>query len=83
MIHIRAILEKPYYPKDAKEIKMSIVDSIMGGGKTTAALQKINRGYGLKFVYVTPFLTEVDRVLQNTRDFYQPKELGEGKLGNH
>lgn len=59
---------------------MSIVDSIMGGGKTTAALQKINRGYGLRFIFVTPFLPEVDRVLENTRDFYQPKELGNGKL---
>ena len=59
---------------------MSIVDSIMGGGKTTAALQKINRGYGLRFIYVTPFLPEVDRVLEKTRDFYQPKELGSGKL---
>ena len=73
-------MNKPYYPKDTKEIKMSIVDSIMGGGKTTAALQKINRGYGLRFIYVTPFLTEVERVIKNTRDFYQPKELGEGKL---
>ena len=59
---------------------MSIVDSIMGGGKTTAALQKINRGYGLRFIFVTPFLSEVDRVLECTRDFYQPKELGNGKL---
>lgn len=59
---------------------MSIVDSIMGGGKTTAALQKINRGYGLRFIYVTPYLPEVDRVLENTRDFYQPKDLGDGKL---
>lgn len=59
---------------------MSIVDSIMGGGKTTAALQKINRGYGLRFIYVTPYLPEVERVIKNTRDFYQPKELGEGKL---
>ena len=59
---------------------MSIVDSIMGGGKTTAALQKINRSYGLRFIYVTPFLSEVERVIKNTREFYQPKELGEGKL---
>ena len=59
---------------------MSIVDSIMGGGKTTAALQKINRGYGLRFIYVTPYLPEVERVIKNTRDFYQPKDLGEGKL---
>lgn len=73
-------MNKPYYPQDAREIKMSIVDSIMGGGKTTAALQKINRGYGLRFIYVTPFLPEVDRVLEKTRDFYQPKELGNGKL---
>lgn len=73
-------MNKPYYPKDAKEIRMSIVDSIMGGGKTTAALQKINRGYGLRFIYVTPYLPEVERVIENTRDFYQPKDLGEGKL---
>lgn len=52
----------------------------MGSGKSTAALQKINRGYDLRFIYVTPYLPEVDRVIENTRDFYQPKELGEGKL---
>ena len=52
----------------------------MGSGKTTAMLQKINRGYGLRFVYVTPFLTEVERVLRDTRDFYEPKQLGDGKL---
>ena len=43
-------------------------------------LQKINRSYGLRFIYVTPYLDEIDRVINETRDFKQPEEKGSGKL---
>lgn len=81
--------EAHYNPQNTKKVDMSIVDSIMGTGKTTAALQKINRdclmcdtfdSYGPRYIYVTPFLDEVERVIKDTQHFYQPKELGNGKL---
>ena len=59
---------------------MAIVDSIMGTGKTSAMISKMNHSYGIRFIYVTPYLPEVERVLANTTEFYQPKELGKGKL---
>ncbi len=52
----------------------------MGSGKTTAMIDTMNRGYSLRFIFVTPFLTEVERVIDNTRDFTQPVDLGKGKL---
>lgn len=52
----------------------------MGSGKTTAMIDKMNHGYSLRFIFVTPFLTEVERVIDNTRDFAQPVDLGKGKL---
>lgn len=45
-------------------VKIKVVDSMMGNGKTSWAIQNItwdNRGD--KFLYVTPYLDEVDRVL--------------------
>ncbi len=78
-----------YKPQDAKKVDMSVIDAVMGAGKTTAALQRINRDclmcdsfddYSPRYIYVTPFLPEVNRVLRDTRNFYQPKELGNGKL---
>lgn len=45
-------------------------------------LQKINHGYGLRFIFVTPFLDEIDRVIKSTRDFVQPENYGNGKLEN-
>ena len=52
----------------------------MGSGKTTAMIDKMNRGYSLRFIFVTPYLTEVERVINNTHDFTQPVDLGNGKL---
>ncbi|MGL5458167.1 MAG: hypothetical protein ACRDBY_00970 [Cetobacterium sp.] len=45
--------------------KIKVIDSIMGSGKTSWAIQNItifNRGD--KFLYVTPYLDEVDRVVE-------------------
>lgn len=75
-----AILEKPYYPRPPNKIPVDVIDAIMGSGKTTAMLQKINRSYGLRFIYVTPYLDEIDRVISGTRDFKQPEDKGSSKL---
>lgn len=42
---------------------INIVDSIMGSGKTSWAIQYMNEAPTYqKFIYITPFKTEVERV---------------------
>lgn len=66
--------------------KIKVIDAICGAGKTSYAIQMINdntkAGFGVdgnfytsdkKFIYVTPFLSEVERVLNNTKaEFSEP-----------
>ena len=63
-----------------------MVDMIMGSGKSSAAINYMNQNYGdKKFLYVTPFLSEVQRVkLQCPKlNFVEPEiRLGTGKLGD-
>ncbi|HSH36618.1 hypothetical protein [Schnuerera sp.] len=35
-----------------------------------------------KYIYITPFLSEIQRVLEEIPDFKEPRHLGEGKLEN-
>lgn len=54
----------------------------MGSGKTSWSIQHINRNPFDNFLYITPFLDEVERIISNTtRDFKQPINKGNGKLG--
>ena len=51
--------------KNPKETKVNIIDSIMGSGKTSWAIQfmeGMHRSYQ-KFLYITPFKSEVERVI--------------------
>lgn len=63
---------------------INIVDSIMGSGKTSWAIQYMNEApISQKFIYITPFKTEVERVLfAVNRAFKQPDgdSAGETKL---
>ena len=56
-------------------MKIKIVDSICGSGKTSAIINMINEDTSdNKYIYITPFLTEVERVKKNTnKKFYEPK----------
>lgn len=47
-------------------MSITVVDSLMGTGKTSWALQHMNQNTGYLFMYVTPFLKEVDRVVEGT-----------------
>lgn len=51
-----------------QETTIYVVDSIMGSGKTTAAIQYINQFPHRRFLYITPYLTEVDRIIDSCRD---------------
>lgn len=53
----------------------------MGSGKTSWSIQHINRNPFDNFLYITPFLDEVNRIIKNTaRNFKQPINKGNGKL---
>ena len=60
-------------------VKINIVDAICGSGKTSAAINFINKSDDdTKFLYITPYLTEVERIINSCPDkkFKQPKEYG-------
>ena len=65
---------------------VTIIDSPCGRGKTTYAINYINERPTDNFVYITPFLKEVERVIDKTRlsgvskRFVQPANLGNGKM---
>ncbi len=44
--------------------KINVVDSIMGAGKTSWAIQMMNDRHAEKFLYVTPYLNECDRIVE-------------------
>ncbi|MDU2239372.1 MAG: hypothetical protein E7E23_02250 [Paenibacillus sp.] len=55
--------------------KVTVIDAIMGAGKTNFAIQYMTEAPADKrFIYITPFLTEVDRIIENVkgRNFMQP-----------
>ena len=60
-------------------INVKIVDAIMGAGKTSAAIDYINNsGDSVRFLYITPLISEVERVIEScpSKHFVQPKEMG-------
>lgn len=61
-----------------------VIDEIMGRGKTSAMINFINQsGEEKKYLFITPYLTEVDRIVQSCSGthFFEPLEEG-GKLNN-
>ncbi|WP_312045100.1 hypothetical protein [Anaerotignum sp.] len=53
----------------------------MGSGKTSWSVNYINENYGNNILYITPFLDEVERIIDScNRDFKQPINKGQGKL---
>ena len=42
--------------------KIKIVDAICGSGKTSAAIEYMKKRTDANFIYVTPFLSEIERV---------------------
>lgn len=62
--------------------KITVVDSIMGSGKTSMGIQMINADSTKKHIYITPYLREVDRIKENCKQhkFVDPINKGKGKL---
>ena len=67
---------------------ITVIDAICGSGKTEFCIQYMNEnGLGDKaksFIYVTPYLTEIDRIKRScpNLEFYDPVNKGDGKLGS-
>ena len=66
-----------------------VVDSIMGSGKTTFCHNEMLKDTSKKYIYITPYLDEIKRLIgekDNRTQFYtergfrEPLHLGEGKL---
>lgn len=59
-------------------MKIKVIDAICGAGKTSWAIQKMNEPFGGKFIYVTPYLTEIKRVIDSTKgDLKEPTNKNE------
>ncbi|WP_063563025.1 hypothetical protein [Paenibacillus sp. O199] len=56
-------------------ITVKVVDSMMGTGKTSAAINLMNNMDENKYIYITPYLDEVVRIKQScvARKFFEPK----------
>ena len=53
----------------------------MGSGKTSWSIQEMNEKQDKSYIYITPFLTEVERIKENAKvDIFDPKNKGSGKL---
>ena len=62
--------------------KITVIDSIMGTGKTSYAIQYMNEaGPSEKFIYITPLLDEVARIKNGVlnRKFYDPNNANDEK----
>lgn len=63
---------------------IKVVDSIMGSGKTSAAIKLMNDDFHTNFIYITPYLDEVKRIKKACpqKRFTEPKNRGKGKLSS-
>lgn len=60
-------------------MKINIIDAICGAGKTSAAINFINNSTDdQRFLYITPYLTEVERIINacQNKKFKQPEVYG-------
>lgn len=72
-------------------MKIKVIDMIMGGGKSTFSHKMMYENKDKKYIYVTPYLDEIERLIGNNdnrtkfyeeRGFREPLHLGDGKLEN-
>ena len=63
-------------------MKVTVIDSIMGSGKTTSLIKIMNENKEEKFIYITPYRDEIDRVISNcpNRYFETPKNFDKMNL---
>lgn len=61
-----------------------VCDTIMGAGKTESAITLMNQDDDSRYVFITPYLDEVERIKNSCRrrNFQDPQSKGRGKLDN-
>lgn len=63
--------------------KVTVVDSMMGSGKTSWAIDYINQHEDENILYVTPYNTETERIRDSVhREVKLPTHKGDGKIGD-
>lgn len=65
-------------------MNISVCDSIMGSGKTNAAINLMNNDEKGRYIFITPYLDEVERIKAECggKRFVSPENKGRGKLDN-
>jgi len=66
-------------------MSIKVIDSICGSGKTSYAIQYMNENINKHFIYVTPFLKEIERIKEQTiAEFVEPDvRMGRGRKIEH
>ncbi len=58
---------------------ITIIDSLMGSGKTSWAIEYINKHTDDNLLYITPYLDETERITKAVnREMKNPKNKGNG-----
>lgn len=66
-----------------ENVNVTVVDAIMGGGKTSWAIDYINQHRDEDILYITPYISETERIQSSVfRDIKLPQEHGDGKTGD-
>ena len=61
--------------------ELYLTDEFIVTHNTTFAIQEMNSNINKKYIYITPFLSEIDRVIANTNiNMKAPEHKGKGKL---
>lgn len=66
-------------------MQITVIDALMGAGKTSWAIQELNNNPMENYLYITPFLAETDRIIEATsgrKHFIKPQNKGDGKLSS-
>lgn len=63
---------------------VKVCDMIMGAGKTESAITQMNHDDESRYIFITPYLDEVERIKRSctVRDFKDPQNKGNRKLGD-
>lgn len=64
--------------------QVKVIDSIMGSGKSTFMIKHMNANPENRYLYITPYLTEVQRIKESCpdADFAEPSEEAVTKMAD-